>query len=75
MKRGDVVRVTDTRDWSVRIGQLLGSGDWGFRFRKVTDGKAESGSFQVDEFLFARYTFEVLDYPELADLGPFDVRK
>lgn len=76
MRRGDVVRVTDTRDHSVRIGQLCGSGDWGYRFRVVAENKAVAGkSFQVDEYTFGTFEFEVLDYPELADIGSFDIRR
>jgi hypothetical protein len=49
MYRGDIVKVTNKADGSVRIEKFLGSGEWGLRFE----------SFQLDDFEVADYTYTV----------------
>jgi len=57
VRRGDVVRVTDTRDGSVREGVYSGSGDWGVRFRYQD---SSFRGFQVEDWQWEYFEFEVI---------------
>jgi formylglycine-generating enzyme required for sulfatase activity len=58
MKRGDVVKVTDTRDGSAQVGRFSGSGDWGMRFTFLD---SSFRGFQVDDFEWNHFEFEVIE--------------
>lgn len=58
MKRGDVVKVTDIRDGSSRIGRFSGSGDWGMRFTFLD---STFRGFEVEDFEWSDYSFQVIE--------------